>query len=231
MKKSPLILLLIIISFGIEAQEENVANQFILGGSLSFLTQKNAYPLSILNVNLGSGGFFSNNLNDSKNTIFRINPYVGKELNAHWILGLQLGLSTQNYRVEDALFFGPSGPVDFSRKSYQVALGIFARYIVNPVQRFNFFLQPSIQNNFFRENTAYDGEVTEKEKASFIEVGIGVGMLYKINDRFRVTLRSGGLNYINGKWEILDTDISRKFSSFGGNLNLSNLSFGVEVRL
>ncbi|GEM_PF-1045341 len=235
MKNLTLTLLFVVLFSGINAQEKVIANKFVLGGSINFISQKNTYPLSILDINFGVGSIFSNGLNDSKNTIFRFNPYVGRELNPHWIIGLQLSYASQHYRADDVLIFSqpqePNQTADFSRKSQQIGIGSFARYTINPLQRFNFFLQPSVNYNFFRDKTAYDGEVTQKEKANFIEVGVGVGILYQVNDLLRITLRSGGLGYLNGNWEIEDTEVSRDFSSFSGNLNLSNLSFGVELRL
>jgi len=235
MKKITLILLLSFLFFGMNAQEKERSNKFVLGGSISFYSQKNTYPLSISNLTFGVGGSFSNSTDDSKNTIFRFNPYLGRELNPHWIIGLQLSYAGQHYRAEDVMnFVQPQEPiqlVDFSRKSNQIGIGTFARYTINPQQRFNFFLQPSVNYNFFGVDIAYNGEVTQEEKASFIQVGIGVGILYQVNDLLRITLRSGGISYINGSWEIQDTNISKDFSSFSGNLSLTSLSFGVELRL
>jgi len=234
MKKLILTLLLASLFFGINAQEKTPTNKFVLGGSMSFLTQKNTVPLSILDFNFGIGSIFSNSFNDTKNTTFRFNPYFGKELNPNWILGLELNYAHQNYKAKDTPVVTQPPNVqtrDFNQKSNQIGIGIFGRYTINPQNNFNFFLEPSINYHFFGEESTFDDDLFQEETAGFIEVGAGVGVLYQVNDLLRITLRSGGLRYINGNWEIKDSDISKDFSSFSGNLSLSNLSFGVEFRL
>jgi hypothetical protein len=62
-------------------------------------------------------------------------------------------------------------------------------------------------------------------------LGAGLGLLYNINNRIRATLRTGGLNYVNGKWEIKVTDTKKNFSSFGTNISLSTIHFGFEIRV
>jgi len=47
----------------------------------------------------------------------------------------------------------------------------------------------------------------------------------------RTTLRIGGLNYVSGKWEIVNTVTEKDFSSFGMNINLATIFFGFEMKL
>ncbi len=231
MKKSALTLFLIIIFSGIKAQEEITFDRFILGGSMNFVTQTNAFPLSTLPINSGIGILFSDNSDNTKNTIFSISPYLGKEINSNWLIGIELKYRYDSFFQEDVFSFNQPDPTDLTIKSNDFGFGLFGRYTLNPAQRFHLFLQPFAQYNFLVENTKNDNELIQVEKASYIEAGVGLGILYAISTRFRFTLRTGGLNYINGNWKIKDTDIRRDFSSFGFNLNLSTIFIGVEMKL
>ncbi len=231
MKKISLTLILTLLFFGTQAQEETIANQFVLGGSLNFVSQKNSVPLVGLPVGGNFGVIFSDNLNDTKNTVFSFSPYFGKEINANWLFGLQLDYRLNNYTAEDAFNFSGGDPIDFNRKSNNFGFGLFGRYTLNPAQRFQFYLQPFAGYNLLSENTKNNDILVQEQTANHFEAGVGLGILYNINSKFRATLRTGGLNYINGKWKVKDTPIDKGFSSFGLNLNLTSVFIGVEMKL
>jgi len=117
------------------------------------------------------------------------------------------------------------------RQSNQFGIGLFSRHTLNPNQLFNFYLQPYFEYNILNEKRSQDANITQEEKASFIELGVGMGVLYNINNRMRTTLRIGGLNYVSGKWEIVNTVTEKDFSSFGMNINLATIFFGFEMKL
>lgn len=213
------------------AQEEVTTNRFILGGSINFITQTNTFPFSTLPITSGFGLVFSDNTNNTKNTIFSVSPYVGKGINPNWVVGIGLSYRYNSFIAEDAFSFNQPAPSDLNRKTNDFGFGLFGRYTLNPEQRFNFFLQPYTQYNFLVENTKNDNELIQIEKVSYFELGTSLGVLYAINSRFRATLRAGGLNYISGSWKIRDTDIRRTFNSFGFNLNLSTIFIGIEMKL
>ena len=231
MKKLTLILLFIIIFQGLNAQEEEISNKFVLGGSINFSTQNNAYPFSPFSIISGIGGIYSNSLNEVKNANFAISPYFGQEINSHWLAGVQLDFRRAIFRAKDSFVNGQIGTGEFERKSRQIGFGVFARYMFNPENKFIFFLQPSFEYNSLKEDEYFQSELNQEEKASFIEGRINIGVVYNINDKFRATLRTGGLLFVDGKWEELDSDNEKEFSSFTASLNLSNISFGFEMRL
>ena len=84
---------------------------------------------------------------------------------------------------------------------------------------------------FNKEKESQDSKITQEIKSNYIDLGLGIGVLYNINDRMRATLRTGSINYVNGKWEIVDTGKSKNFSSFGTNLNLATIFFGFEIKI
>jgi hypothetical protein len=215
----------------VNAQETEIENNIILGGSINFLMQNNTYPFSSLFINSGIGGIYSNSTNDTKNTTFAITPFFGKEINPKLFIGLQFDYRIGRYKVGDSFVFGQPNSIDFERNSNQFGIGLFARHVLNPNSKFSFFIQPYLEYNLLNEEEIQDSNVTQAEKANYFEVGAGLGILYNINSKIRATLRTGGLNYINGKWEIKDTDTEKVFNSFGTNLNLSSIFFGFEIRI
>jgi len=217
--KLTLILILILLSQTMNAQDKPSTNSIIIGGALNFLNQNNAYPLSSLTINSGIGGVYSNSTNQTKNLAFSISPYIGKELNQNWLLGFQLDYRIGNYKAEDIAVFGQPNTVDFERKSNQIGLGIFSRYIINPEYQFNFYLQPFIEYNILNEKESQDANITQKERANYLEVGIVGGVLYAISDTWNATFRISG-----------DTAITNNFSSYGVNFNASSIRLGIEMK-
>lgn len=229
MKKLTFTVLLISFLHMLNAQE--IESKFIIGGSMNFLLQNNTYPLSSLSIISGIGGIYSNSTNDTKNTTFAITPYFGKEISQKLFVGLQLDYRIGKYKAEDTFVFGQSNSIDFERNSNQIGIGVFTRHILNPNNQFSFFIQPYLEYNFLDEEELQDSNVIQEQKANYFELGAGLGVLYNINKNVRATLRTGGLNYVNGKWEIKDTDTEKDFSSFGMILNLSTIFFGFELRI
>lgn len=224
-------ILFILFATSLYAQEDTNDKTYIIGGTLNFIHQNNAYPTSSIGINSSIGGIYSNSTNETKNTLFRFQPYVGKTINQKWILGLHADYRLGRYSTDDVQVFGQLGLVDILQNSNQIGGGIFARYTFNPQQRFNIYLQPAILYHFLHEKDKLDGEVAQEEKVNYLEISTNVGILYSLNSRLNATLRFGGLSYVNGKWRIIDTDTSNNFSAFSANFRLSNISFGLELKL
>jgi hypothetical protein len=231
MKKLSLITLLTALFHVANAQESANTNKLILGGSLNFITQNNAYPISLLLSNQVIDGLYFSNASNAKNTVFSIAPYFGKEISPRLMAGVQLNYRVGKYTAERTLIFNQPLLVDYENNSTQFGVGIFTRHILNPRNQFNLFIQPYAAYNLLTEKSLQDGKLSQEDRANYVELGAGAGALYNINDKIRVTVRTGGLNYINGKWEVKNTNIGENFSSFGANLNLSSISFGFELRL
>lgn len=231
MKRITLLALLISMFYVLNAQEEIAPNKFIIGGSMNFLIQNNAYPLTNLSVNTGYNNIYSNSLNDSKYTSFAINPFIGKEINPSLLFGVLFDYRFGINKTEDAFVVGQTNLVTYERKSNLFGVGVFSRHTLNPGKQFNFYLQPYLKYNFINEKESQDSKITQEIKSNYIDLGVGIGVLYNINDRMRATLRTGGINYVNGKWEMVDTGKGKSFSSFGTNLNLATIYFGFEIKI
>jgi len=215
----------------LSAQENSSSNNLFLGGSINFLIQNNTFPLSSLSINSGVGGIYSNNTDDTRNITFSISPYLGKEFSPRLSAGIQLDYRVSSYTAENTLIFGTNDPVNLERNSNRFGIALFSRHILNPGKTFELFLQPFAKYSIANEQEMRDDALIQEEKTNFLELGVGAGILYNISDRLRANLRSGALNYVNGNWEVTDTDISKNFTSFGSSFNLSTVFIGMEIKL
>ncbi|TVQ41873.1 MAG: hypothetical protein EA362_14145 [Saprospirales bacterium] len=223
MKKLSFIVLLFAIFQLATAQETEISDKFILGGSVNFSISNNANPAGV--------GFILTPTNESKSTFFGFAPYIGKEISPKLIVGLGIDFGMGRTTTKNASFFPSPGSGEVKRNSNQIGFGVFSRHVANPDNQLSFYLQPYIQYFISNQKEFQNSNLTREAITNFLELGSGLGLMYNINDQLRATLRSGGLSYINGSWEVKDTDLGNDFSSFGLNLNLSNIFFGLEIRL
>lgn len=217
MKKITLLTLILLCFHTINAQNNppSEIGLLVLGGSMNF---------SIQNSNSGSS-------DENTRTNFNLSPYVGKQLNDMLLLGVQLDYGYSIFKADDTFVFGQPNTVDRKATFNRFGIGVFSRHTLNPGSKFNFYLQPYFNYSFDKEKEIWDSDTVSETNRNGINVGLGLGVLYDINDRLRVLIRTGGMNYNYAKNKIVDTDIENKSSSFGTNLNLSNIFFGVELKL
>ena len=215
------------------AQEDSDNKGFVIGGSLNFIAQNNTYPSSLLGVSGTGGGIvvIGDSEDESRSTSFSFSPYAGKELNAHWMAGVSLRWRTWKYEFEEVLIFPMPTTRPVERNTNSIGFGLLARYTINPDRALNFFLQPQVSYVILNEKIERDGEIDEEEKANYFSLGANLGALYNINERWRVFAQLGGLSYINGSWEIEDSERGQDFNRFLTNFNLANIFFGLELRL
>ena len=226
MKNFTLLSLLFLFCNLVMAQEEISFDRYVVGGSMNFTVEKNSFP-TYFNWNIVGVNTIRE---DVRNTIFSISPYLGKELNPNWILGIQSDYRITSLKVEDVNVFNQPERVTLIRSSDQIGFGLFARYTFTPDKAFNFFLQPQVDYNLFSEEETQDSEVTQEETANFLQLGVGAGILYNINQRWRLLLRTAGIQYITGTWEDVDANTKRNFSSFNSSIRFSSIFFGLEMR-
>ncbi len=160
-----------------------------------------------------------------------MSPYIGKQLSNRWLAGIEMRYQFNRYIAKNITIFPNTDLVDYRRNTNGVGIVLFARYSFMPGNRFDFFLQPFALYFSINEKEFVDGEPDGEEKANYVSVGSDLGVLYNFTDRWRAILRVGGLRYINGNCEGVGTTEGNDFSSFGLNLSLDSLGFGVEFKL
>ncbi len=230
MKNLMLISLAVMVSLvQLNAQEETVDTKYIIGGAFSYLHQTNNainannFLIGVPNPNTGSYDV------ESTYSVFSFSPYVGRVITSRWTLGLSLDLRFSKTAIEPAV---PTVlNIDFTTTTRQVGFGIFSRYHFNPSKRFQFFLQPYVQYYQTKQEGESNSVVGSKEEAKHLELGITPGILYQIQKHFRMTVRFGGIAYLNGSTELTrlgQNTLEQDFDSFTTNFNLSSLFLGAE---
>ncbi|MFK8102066.1 MAG: hypothetical protein AB8G15_06070 [Saprospiraceae bacterium] len=223
MKTLNLCLLSLFAIVHLHAQTEAVSPSFIAGGNLSFSTTKQT-TISFLDIRFGQ-----NVINDFKDrtTSFAINPYLGKEMNAHWMLGFNLNYQITRFSGKEAFINTPT-IVDIKRQIDLIGGGVFARYTINPQHDFSFFIQPELQYNTFIEKEFQDDVEVEKATTNFFDISTRLGAFYEINRKFRLTLYTGGLFYRNGKTNFEGEQYN--FDQFSTNFNFNSWRIGFEFK-
>ena len=229
MKKLPLFLFLFLLCQLSNAQENINDHSFILGGSMNFIVQKNTQPFVLLNSSTPFFGSFSNNQNNSKYTLFSLNPYIGQRINSNWLFGLQFNF---RFKKSQSTFINFSQePTSLKTKANHLGFSFFGRYTLSPESKFQFFLKPYIAYLIINEESQRDSFSPSIDKGNVLDLGADLGVLFPINDRLNANIVIGGLRYINGNWKRDGTDKKEYFSSLGTNLNLTSLRFGIEIKL
>lgn len=236
--KKILFLLLVLFSTGFLHAQDDFEPKWILGGSVQFYHSNNFFGYyGVLNPGLGlpvqSG--------DQKVTSFDFVPYVGKEINEHWIAGVQVGYGYNKSESSSSVIFFPDTNV-INRVSetqeHGFSAGLFGRYTVNPQQNIQFFLQPAIsfgqQNS--KQTDSFAGtqnETEQKLRTNYFNTSVSPGVAWNPNYRLRILARLGFLSYVTGNYAF-DPEDSRyedSFSSFQANFSLSTFVFSLEFRL
>ena len=209
----------------LSAQEDNTVNKFIVGGTINYYMQQNASPY------FSTVSIFSYNANDTKHTSFTFAPYIAKELNSRIQIGLQLEYRVGTFKEENRYISGQANPVDYKRLINNYGIELFSRHNIILSEDINLFLQPLMSYNFLSYDEIQNSNVTHEQNAHYLEIGLNVGISYYFNDWMGAMVRVGALNYTNGNWSIKYSDTKKNFSSFGSNLNLSTIFFGIEFRI
>ncbi len=217
--KLHIFIILLLFTQSLSAQEDTHNHNYIIGSTMSFSHQKSNSSSSLLS------GIFPGGTSGTRSTSLSLNPYIGKMINSKWTLGLEL-----NYR-------GSRSERNFTYnlldKSLQIGGGIFGRYILNPAQQFNIYIQPLVLYNYAHiksENSISD--IRQITKANSFLANSHMGVLYTLNEKFNVTLRIGGVSFAAGYRKVNGNDTYNEYySSFNANFRLSSLSFGIEFKI
>ena len=213
------------------AQETVEDNKIILGGAFNFNFNKggSSYARYLTGSILGNSYYYGSG--DSRSTHFTFDPYVGKEIKPGLVFGLRFDYSLGTYLDDDVFFNGQADLVDLKTNTTEIGIGIFTRYILNPKNKFNFFGEPSLAYRLTKESDFQDAVLKQTLKVSYFEASVGLGVLYNFTNRARAIIRVGGLYYINGNANFQGSSKNRNFSSFGTNLNLETILFGLEFKI
>lgn len=222
-----LLLLVILLCNGIIKGQDKRLSRSVIGGDLYVSTQNNSSPFSL--ASNSSFVFLSTSNEDFKSFGFSLRPYWGMEFNPKSIVGLQVGFSFQNSDFGEVRRIGTTDPGPFESKSSERSIGFWYRHTVMPEKSFRIYFQPFAQYQFWNRKEFFDSELTDTEKTKFVELGMQIGLLYELTPNLRTTIRTGSVNYRNGKRTNDNLDSSESFNNFILRLNVSNIVVGLEV--
>ena len=203
-----------------EDVEETTNNKFFVGGSFNYDKSENRNSPLILNDILIVGGTTDGS---SENSTYSLSPTVGYQLNEHWLLGLTLTFTSSNFERG-------SLPDNFqTQESSSNSLGVFARYIFNPGNKFQVFANPYLRRSTQETNFAFSSSSIDQFtfEQSSISLGVSLGAQYQFADWIRATTNIGGFYHTTGNSkESNNQEID--FKSTGLNIRASSIFFGVE---
>jgi len=204
---------------------------WVIGGSLNFVVQKNGYPLQSFRshvINNIGYGLFNASSAESRNISGFFQPYFAKRLNTNWSFGVGFSVGYSNYKsgVINAITSQP----DFNnfRKSLDLGVEIFYRYVVNPKNKFTIFVQPYLSYASTKDTYKFELLADEIDRASFGQIGLALGCFYSFSKKFRVVANLGNAGFVGGTWKSEQFERKNKFSSFHFNFNPQSIRFGVE---
>jgi len=191
-------IILITCSISLQAQDQVQAQDENVSISNPYFTGLTA---SFRKLRLSNGNSTNN---------YSFSPSIGKFLNEHFAIGLNVG-----YRFSDISFFG-------GNDLKQLNTSVFMRYIINPENKLQAYLQPSLQYLRSKDESNNGENITNAYAAS-----VNFGITYDITDRFRFLTRLADMSYMHNS-SIQSPIINNSIYSL--DIDFSNIQFGAEYR-
>ena len=219
MKK--LVYLFLMLSFIVQGQEANTPHRFVLGGSLSGVSNTVIAPETrIMTPTFDIINPGSSNSNHS----FNLSPYFAWQLNPRSLFGLRLntgfGLSRQKTD-------GIQEPT-FKSNSFTYGLGLFYRYYINPANRLRVFVSPSV-NGFITNGTVEQRAPSLEENRSInFSTGISLGATFSITEKWNLLVNIWGVGFNHSNFRTASDPESRITNSINASFSLSRINFGAE---
>lgn len=165
----------------------------------------------------GTAGFTSQKQGDFKASEFNITPMVGFMVTENIAIGGMIG-----YANETADIFDEDLLAVVEEKTNTFSVGAFGRYYWTPANNFSFFGQAGI--SYASSTSEVDIPGTEEFKVNAFGIEIAPGVSYFIGDNWAIEATLGSLGYSSAK---ADVDGAEALNTFGLNLNLSDIQFGI----
>jgi len=218
------ILIILVVSLAIvsNAQDaDNTPSEYnnVIGGSIFLNSSSNNSRPNLLpgQIIFSTGVTTAATNTETKNKGFNIATYYGRRLNQSWMLGTIGAYTRSKYSVLGMLDYdsGPIGtpvspriePISES-KTKELSLDLFARYYFGTESKFQFFVEPRLGINHYRNDrlnvTVIDSQRRELDAyvdRSVIKAQVIPGINYNINKRLNLLMSAGVLSYQYGQEE------------------------------
>ncbi|MBQ9231280.1 MAG: porin family protein [Prevotella sp.] len=158
---------------------------------------------------IGGGiGFQTTSQGDVTNTVIKLIPEVGYNLDANWAVGIALGYGHTKNSVE-------VNGVETSVKADVFAISPYARYTFAKFDKVNLFVDGGL---------SYTHTKAGNDKNNTFAIGFKPGVAVNLNDKLSFVAHVGFLGYQNSKD---DYDGAEAANTFGLDLDGSSLTFGL----
>jgi opacity protein-like surface antigen len=154
----------------------------------------------------GSIGFSSTSSGDFDSNTFTIAPRVGFFVSDNIAVGARLGYTSNT---------------DFAEtKTNTFEIGGFGRWYATPASQFSLMVELGVDYR----SSSVEPDGGEESKVNGFGIGVRPGISYFLSDNWAMEAMIGELGYETSK---PDADGAESTDTFGLNLNLESISFGV----
>ncbi|QXP59126.1 outer membrane beta-barrel protein [Olleya sp. HaHaR_3_96] len=165
----------------------------------------------------GTVGFGSTSVADVDASSFSFSPSVGYFISDN--IALELGLTVGSNKGYDF-----DGDLDFSEdKSSSFGANLGANYFFTPDSQFSF----TVGAAFAYQSDKFSPDGGEDASINTFGLAVSPGISYFVSDNFSLRASFGALSYDNAKG---DWDDAEAVDTFGLNLDLSDIKFGVAYK-
>ena len=160
-------------------------------------------------VYVGGGiGFQTTSQGDNTNTIVKLVPEIGYNLDENWAVGVALAYGHTKNSVE-------TNGVEVSVKSNVYGINPYARYTFAKFDKVNLFVDGGIE---------YVHTKSGDSKNNQFGIGLKPGVAVNLNDKLSFVAHVGFLGY---QYDKDDYEGAKAANTFGFDLDGSKLSFGL----
>ncbi|MEM1215267.1 MAG: hypothetical protein AAGJ82_06260 [Bacteroidota bacterium] len=167
-----------------------------------------------------------------KFTTLTISPYFAYRLRGRWLVGVELNYSYSTFSRRGTISSTtPPRPFFSEGKTITFGPSLFARFIVNPYGRLQFYGQPSLGWTWSNPRSFFASELNSERLQNTWRLAMGLGAQYQITPRWRLLLVMEGLSFRWGKVRNADdlTDYEVRSGASVG-LSMNDLTFGAEFQ-
>lgn len=228
MKKFILLFISFFILFQVRSQAiENNKKRF-MGAGLGIYYQKNNIPFEAYNTNTNNVVIYSTNgTSDTKYFNGSIFLSGGKQVEPYSAFGGFISYGWEKNSYEGFVLSPTTSLVLIEETVQNYGIGIFARYILNPENLLQIYLQPSF--SYRRNNNTREGSgINNTEiRINTLELSAPIGFLYQLNESIRLQMSIGSFYLLFGNWNNL-TGSAETFFAAGTSLQSSSIRIGAE---
>ena len=158
----------------------------------------------------GSVGFNSTSQDEAKENSLNFSPSIGYFVSDN--IAAEFGLIVGSNKFEE-------GDFESTNSNFGASLG--ATYFFTPSNQFSFTVGAGV--SYVSSKSEIEG-IDDESKVNSFAIAVAPGINYFISDQFALRASVGALSYSSSK---ADFEGAEAVNSFGLNLNLSDINFGI----